>query len=340
MNVLVTGGAGYIGSHTVVELLGADHNVVVLDNFRNSSATVVKRIEGITGKTVTFEKGDVCDKACLDRLFTKYDIDSVIHAAGLKAVGESVGNPLAYYENNVFGTLNLCQSMATAGVYRLIFSSSATVYGFEAEVPYQEDMIRGTTANPYGASKAMTEKILEDLCKADERWAVTLLRYFNPIGAHPSGQIGEAPQGTPNNLMPFISQVAVGHLKELSIFGNDYPTEDGTCIRDYVHVVDLAKGHLKALEKLNKPGVHIYNLGTGDGYSVLQIVNSFERVTAVKIPFRFSPQRKGDLPAIWADVNKVKDELGWSAQLGLDEMIRDTWHWQSNNPKGFQEQIT
>ena len=336
MKVLVTGGAGYIGSHTVVELLESGHDVVVLDNLCNGSAKSLERVEAITGKKVDFVEGDIRDRSGLDKVFADHEIGSVIHFAGLKAVGESVGKPLEYYENNVYGTLTLCQAMAAAGVFRLVFSSSATVYGAEAPVPYLESMSRGSTSNPYGTSKAMVEKVLEDLCVADERWSVALLRYFNPIGAHPSGQIGEDPRGIPNNLMPFIAQVAVGRLKELSIFGDDYPTEDGTCVRDYLHVVDLAKGHLKSLDKLEQPGVHIYNLGTGTGFSVLEMVESFQRVTGVAIPYRFAPRRDGDLPAFWADAAKAQQELGWTAEFSLDEMIADTWRWQSQNPNGFE----
>lgn len=337
MKVLVTGGAGYIGSHTVVELLNAGHGVVVVDNLCNGSEVALQRVEKITGKSVDLIKCDIRHRERLAAVFTRHDIDAVIHFAGLKAVGESVSKPIEYYENNVYGTLVLCQAMAAAGVHRLVFSSSATVYGSEAPIPYLETMPRGTTSNPYGTSKAMVEKILEDLSATDERWSVTLLRYFNPIGAHPSGLIGEDPKGIPNNLMPFISQVAVGRLKELSVFGNDYPTDDGTCERDYLHVVDLAVGHLKALARAETPGVHTYNLGTGRGFSVMQMVNSFERVTEQKVPYRFAPRRDGDLPAFWADADKAANELGWRAEFSLDDMIRDTWHWQSNNPNGYRD---
>ncbi|SFU43237.1 UDP-glucose 4-epimerase GalE [Halomonas korlensis] len=336
MKVLVTGGAGYIGSHTVVELLNAGHSVVVVDNLCNGSELALQRVEKITGKSFEFVKCDIRDRENLTVVFTRYDIDAVIHFAGLKAVGESVSKPIEYYENNVYGTLSLCEVMAAADVHRLVFSSSATVYGSEAPIPYEETMPRGSTSNPYGASKAMVEKILEDLSATDPRWSVTLLRYFNPIGAHPSGLIGEDPKGIPNNLMPFISQVAVGRLKELSVFGNDYPTEDGTCERDYLHVVDLAVGHLKALAQVETPGVHTYNLGTGRGFSVMQMVRSFERVTKQKVPYRFAPRRDGDLPAFWADADKAARELGWRAEFSLDDMIRDTWHWQSNNPDGYR----
>ncbi|MDI5934367.1 UDP-glucose 4-epimerase GalE [Halomonas kalidii] len=337
MPILVTGGAGYIGSHTVLELLQAGHRVVVLDNLRNGSLLALRRVEALAGQAVTFQRGDVRDRALLDALFAEHAIEAVVHFAGLKAVGESVSQPLAYYENNVNGTLVLCRAMAAAGLHRLVFSSSATVYGVEAPVPYLESMPRGTTANPYGTSKAMVEKVLEDLQVADPRWSVVLLRYFNPIGAHPSGQIGEDPQGIPDNLMPYISQVAVGQLAELSIFGNDYPTRDGTCERDYLHVVDLARGHLRALERVESPGVHVFNLGTGRAYSVLEIVEAFQRVTGRAVPYRFAPRRAGDLPAFWADTTKAARELGWQASCNLDQMIRDTWHWQSRYPFGYRQ---
>ncbi|WP_026068427.1 UDP-glucose 4-epimerase GalE [Halomonas smyrnensis] len=335
MKVLVTGGAGYIGSHTAVELLEAGHDVVVVDNLCNGSEVALRRIEEITGKGVDFVRADIRDREAMDAIFAEHDIDAVIHFAGLKAVGESVGKPLAYYENNVNGTLVLCQAMEAAGVRRIVFSSSATVYGSEAPVPYVETTPRGTTSNPYGTSKAMVEKLLEDLVVADERWSVTLLRYFNPIGAHPSGKIGEDPQGIPNNLMPFIAQVAVGRRDELTIFGNDYETTDGTCERDYLHVVDLAVGHLKALEVVSAPGVSIYNLGTGKGISVLEMVNSFTSVTDVPVPYRFGARRAGDLPAFWADASKAQKELNWVVEKGLDDMMIDTWRWQSGNPEGY-----
>ncbi len=336
MAILVTGGAGYIGSHTVVELLQAGHEVVVIDNLCNGSEEALRRVEKITGRQVVFIHGDIRDRAMLDTLFVTHAIDAVIHFAGLKAVGESVGQPLRYYENNVYGTVVLCQAMAAAGVYRLVFSSSATVYGEEAPVPYVESMSRGTTSSPYGTSKAMVEKVLEDQCQADPRWSVVLLRYFNPIGAHPSGLIGEDPQGIPNNLMPYISQVAVGRLPELPIYGNDYPTADGTCVRDYLHVVDLALGHLKALQALSMLGVSRYNLGTGKGVSVLEMVRAFVRATGVEVPYRFAPRRAGDLAAFWADADMAERELGWRAERGLEEMMADTWRWQSANPAGYR----
>ncbi|MBB3143488.1 UDP-glucose 4-epimerase GalE [Halomonas organivorans] len=335
MKVLVTGGAGYIGSHTVVELLEAGHKVVVADNLCNGSEVALQRAEEITGAGVEFVRGDIRDRSAMDAVFAQHDIDAVIHFAGLKAVGESVGKPLTYYENNVHGTLVLCQAMEAAGVRRIVFSSSATVYGSEAPVPYVETTPRGTTSNPYGTSKAMVEKLLEDLVIADERWSVVLLRYFNPIGAHPSGRIGEDPQGIPNNLMPFIAQVAVGRRDELTIFGDDYETADGTCERDYLHVVDLAVGHLKALKAVSHPGVSVYNLGTGQGVSVLEMVNSFTRVTGVGVPYRLGARRAGDLPAFWANADKARMELGWSAEKTLDDMMADTWRWQSGNPRGY-----
>ncbi|WP_415895044.1 UDP-glucose 4-epimerase GalE [Neptuniibacter sp. PT34_22] len=335
MTVLVTGGAGYIGSHTVVQLIAQGSQVVVLDNLCNSNPEVFNRIEDIIGVQPTFVEGDIRDRECLDSIFSTYSIDSVIHFAGLKAVGESSQIPLNYYQNNVHGTLVLCEAMAAADVKKLIFSSSATVYGEDAPVPYEETMPRGKTSNPYGTSKAMVEQILTDLCKSDPEWSVTLLRYFNPIGAHPSGCIGEDPKGIPNNLMPFISQVAVGKRKELSIFGNDYPTTDGTCERDYLHVMDLADGHVSALSALEYNGVHIYNLGTGNGLSVLAMVNSFMDVTGVDVPYSFADRRDGDLPAFWADASKAEKELGWSATRTLDQMMEDTWRWQSNNPNGY-----
>ncbi|MDO6512881.1 UDP-glucose 4-epimerase GalE [Neptuniibacter sp. 2_MG-2023] len=334
-SILITGGAGYIGSHTVVQLLSSGSNVVVLDNLCNSSDEVFNRIETITGVRPEFIEGDIRDRSCLDRIFSEYSISAVIHFAGLKAVGESTQIPLDYYQNNVCGTLVLCEAMAAAGVKQLVFSSSATVYGEDAPIPYIETMPRGKTSNPYGTSKAMVEQILTDLCKSDDDWSVALLRYFNPIGAHPSGLIGEDPKGIPNNLMPFISQVAVGKRKELSIFGSDYPTNDGTCERDYLHVMDLADGHLAALSCLDSTGVHIFNLGTGKGLSVLDMVNSFVDVTGVEIPYAFADRREGDLPAFWADASKAESELGWKARRTLDQMMEDTWRWQSNNPDGY-----
>lgn len=335
---LVTGGAGYIGSHTVVELLTAGHQVVVLDNLINSSAVSLQRVEHITGQSVVFVQADVRDTAQVEQTLTEYGVDCVIHFAGLKAVGESVQQPLAYYDANVNGTVSLCAAMQQAGVKRLIFSSSATVYGAEASAPYDESMPRGTTSNPYGESKAMVERILTDLAQSDAEWSVSLLRYFNPVGAHPSGHIGEDPKGIPNNLLPFITQVAIGRRETLSIFGNDYPTRDGTCERDYLHVVDLAKGHQAAAEQCaHTPGVHIYNLGTGTPVSVIDMVTTFEKVNQVTIPYQFEARRNGDLPAFWADTQKVRKELGWVAELGLSDMLKDAWRWQQHNPNGYDD---
>lgn len=314
MAISVTGGAGYIGSHTVIQLLEAGQDVVALDNLCNSSVEVFKRIEEVTDNKPVFIEGDICDRECLDRLFSDYIIDSVIHFAGFKAVGESVDKPIEYYHNNVHGTLVLCDAMQEAGVKKLIFSLSATVYGEDALIPYMEFMPRGNTSNPYGTSKAMVEQILEDLSVSDPEWSIALLRYFNPIGSHPSSLIGEDPKGIPNNLMPFIRQVAVGKCEELSIFGNDYPTNDETCERDYLHVMGLADGHLGAMQCLNRTGVHIYNLGTGKGLSVLEMVNAFKNVTVVDVPYCFAPRRKGDLPAFWADTSKAE-----RAGLGSNE---------------------
>lgn len=334
--ILVTGGAGYIGSHTALVLLEAGYEVVVLDSLVNASYEAVRRLQEISGRALNFVEGDVRDRTCLHRLFTEHDIAAVIHFAGLKAVAESVTQPLAYYDTNVNGSLALCQAMQTAGVFRLVFSSSATVYGPEAPVPYRETMHRGRTSNPYGSSKSMVEQMLEDLSLADTRWSVALLRYFNPIGAHASGMLGEDPQGVPNNLLPFIAQVAVGRRQALTVFGNDYDTEDGTCVRDYLHVMDLAEGHVKALDRLSVAGVHTYNLGTGKGLSVLQMVAAFERISERPIPYQFAPRRDGDLAAFWADPSKAEEELGWQAHRGLDDMIADTWRWQRNNPHGYR----
>ncbi|MBS9404250.1 UDP-glucose 4-epimerase GalE [Halomonas sp. TRM85114] len=335
MIVLVTGGAGYIGSHTVLTLLEAGHEVVVLDNLVNASRESLRRVEELAGRRLTFIEGDILDRQCMDDLLAEHSPEAVIHFAGLKAVGESVEQPLAYYKNNVAGTVTLCQAMQAAGVRRLVFSSSATVYGPDAPMPCHESLPRGVSSSPYGVSKAMVEQVLEDLCRADSRWSVALLRYFNPIGAHPSGRIGEDPQGFPNNLMPFIAQVAVGRRERLSIFGNDYPTADGTCERDYLHVMDLAEGHVKALTSLSRPGAHAYNLGTGQGVSVLQMVERFEQVTGQPVPFHYAPRRAGDVAAIWADPGKAREELDWQARRGLDDMLADTWHWQQHNPHGY-----
>lgn len=331
MTLLVTGGAGYIGSHIVVELLQAGHHVLVVDNLCNSSKDVIHQIEKVSGRSLSFVCADIRDRGSIDEIFLRYDITSVFHLAGLKAVSDSFEKPLKYYDNNVRGTLVLCQAMEAAGVRRIIFSSSATVYGNSAPVPYKEYYPRGLTCNPYGASKAMVEKMLEDLWVADERWSIIILRYFNPIGAHPSGLIGENPKGTPNNIMPCITQVAVGHRDVLTIFGNDYETRDGTCERDYVHVSDLASGHVGALKRMNETGVFIYNLGSSRAYSVLELINAFSGVTGVKVPYKFGKRRPGDLPAVWADASKAYKELGWRAEKTLDDMILDVWRWQSNS---------
>lgn len=334
--ILVTGGAGYIGSHTVLVLLEAGYEVVVLDNLCNASREALHRVERLSGHSLSFVEGDIRDRTLLDQLFSERSVSAVIHFAGLKAVGESIEQPLAYYENNVAGTLTLCQAMQAAQVRRLVFSSSATVYGAEAPVPYRESLPRGQASSPYGASKAMIEQILEDLCRENDAWSVTLLRYFNPIGAHPSGEIGENPRGIPNNLMPFITQVAIGQRDSLSIFGNDYPTADGTCKRDYLHVMDLAEGHVRALEHSGGPGVQCYNLGTGQAVSVLQMVSRFCAVNDTAVPYAFAPRRTGDLAAFWADPKKAQRELGWQARRTLDDMLRDTWRWQLQNPQGYR----
>ncbi len=333
--ILVTGGAGYIGSHTAVELLEQGHQVVVLDSLVNSNAEVLNRLELITGRRPAFVQGDVRDAGLLAALFADHAIDAVIHFAGLKAVGESVEQPLKYYDNNVNGTLVLCDAMAKAGVFKLVFSSSATVYGPDAPVPYVETLPLGQPSSPYGTSKAMVEQVLADLCAADPRWSVAALRYFNPIGAHASGLIGEDPLGIPNNLMPFIARVAVGKLPQLSIFGDDYATPDGTCIRDYLHVVDLADGHCRVLELLRHSGFSAINLGTGKGTSVLEMVSVFEKVTGQGVPYRFVSRRSGDLPACWANADKARELLGWTADSSLEKMMEDTWRWQRNNPDGY-----
>ena len=338
MSILVTGGAGYIGSHTVIELLNAGYEVVVLDNLVNSSKESLKRVEEITGKKVTFYEGDIADRELLKKMFEAENIDSCIHFAGLKAVGESVSKPLEYYSNNISGSLVLFDEMRNHNVKNIIFSSSATVYGDPAFVPITEECPMGEITNPYGRTKAMLEQILTDIQKADPEWNVILLRYFNPIGAHKSGKIGENPNGIPNNLMPYITQVAVGKLKELGVFGNDYDTPDGTGVRDYIHVVDLAIGHVKALKKIQEnAGLCIYNLGTGHGYSVLDIVKNFEKATGVKIPYVIKPRRPGDIATCYCDPTKAKEELGWEAQYGIEDMCADSWRWQKNNPNGYED---
>lgn len=337
MAILVTGGAGYIGSHTVVELQNAGYDVVVLDNLSNASEKALDRVSKITGKPVKFYKADILDRDALNDIFDKETIESCIHFAGLKAVGESVVKPWEYYENNIAGTLTLVDVMRKNNVKNIIFSSSATVYGDPAQIPITEECPKGQCTNPYGWTKSMLEQVLTDIQKADPEWNVMLLRYFNPIGAHKSGTIGENPNGIPNNLMPYITQVAVGKLKELGVFGNDYDTPDGTGVRDYIHVVDLAKGHVKALKKIEEnPGLAIYNLGTGKGYSVLDIVKNFEAATGVKIPYVIKPRRAGDIATCYCDASKAEKELGWKAENGIREMCEDSWRWQSNNPQGYE----
>lgn len=338
MAILVTGGAGYIGSHTCVELLENGYEVVILDNLVNASPKVVDRIEELSGKKVTFYKGDIRDRDCLNKLFEEQKIDSVIHFAGLKAVGESVAKPWEYYENNISGSLVLFDVMRQHGCKSIIFSSSATVYGNPAQIPITEDCPKGTCTNPYGWTKWMLEQILTDLHTADPEWNVVLLRYFNPIGAHKSGRIGENPNGIPNNLMPYITQVAVGKLKELGVFGNDYDTPDGTGVRDYIHVCDLASGHVAAIKKLEeKSGLFIYNLGTGIGYSVLDIVHNFEEATGIHIPYSIKPRRAGDIATCYSSAEKAKRELGWEARYGIKEMCADSWNWQKSNPNGYED---
>ena len=338
MRILVTGGAGYIGTHTVVELFAKNIDVVVMDNLGNSNPEALKRVEQITGKKVEFVEGDVRDKALLDKVFETYKIDGVIHFAGKKAVGESVAKPIEYYDNNLISTLKLVESMREHGVKNLIFSSSATVYSADNEVPLRESCKTGYCSNPYGWTKYMGEIILSDMVKADPEWSVVLLRYFNPVGAHESGLIGEDPNGIPANLMPFISKVAVGKLECLSVFGNDYDTPDGTGVRDYIHVVDLAKGHVAAVDYMLKhKGTEIINLGTGKGYSVLDMVKAFERVNGVKVNYKIAPRRPGDLATVYSDPKKAKDVLGWEATHDLDDMCRDSWVWQSKNPNGYKK---
>jgi UDP-glucose 4-epimerase len=333
--ILVTGGAGYIGSHTVVELLNAGHQVVIVDNLCNSSAKVLDRIEALAGKNFSFVQADVRDSAALDRIFAEHRIDGVIHFAGLKAVGESVAQPLSYFDNNIGSTLALLQAMDRANVRRIVFSSSATVYGDPEQVPITESS-RLQVTNPYGRTKLMCEDILRDLLVSDPRWQVAILRYFNPVGAHISGTIGEHPNGIPNNLMPFITQVAVGQREFLSIFGQDYPTPDGTGVRDYIHVVDLAQGHLAALNYLQNQQASItVNLGTGRGVSVKELAETFARVTGVPVPYRFVDRRPGDVAACYADTRLAQEALGWQAQLGVERMCQDAWRWQSQNPKGY-----
>ncbi|QXC56380.1 UDP-glucose 4-epimerase GalE [Vibrio mimicus] len=338
MKVLVTGGMGYIGSHTCVQMIAAGIEPIIIDNLCNAKLTVLKRIEALTGKQPLFYQGDIRDETFLDSVFSQHRIHAVIHFAGLKAVGESVVKPLEYYDNNVNGSLVLARCMRKAGVKRLVFSSSATVYGDPQHVPITENSPTGATTNPYGRSKHMVEACLSDLFQAEKDWSITLLRYFNPVGAHPSGTMGEDPQGIPNNLMPFIAQVAVGRRKQLSVFGNDYPTPDGTGVRDYIHVMDLADGHIAALKAVGeKAGLHIYNLGTGKGSSVLEMVDAFANACGKPVPYELCPRRAGDIAECWASTAKAESELGWKATRTIAQMTADTWRWQSNNPNGYAD---
>lgn len=338
MNILVTGGAGFIGSHTCVELISAGYNVVVLDNLVNSSKEAVRRVEKITGELIAFYPVDLLDIDGIRNIFEKEAIDAVIHFAGLKAVGESVAKPWEYYNNNITGTLNLCKVMMENNVKNIIFSSSATVYGDPAEIPITEKCPKGQITNPYGQTKSMLEQILTDIYKADNEWNIVLLRYFNPIGAHESGLIGEDPCGIPNNLIPYISKVAIGQLEKLGVFGDDYPTPDGTGVRDYIHVVDLAAGHVKALKKIEEgAGLSVYNLGTGKGYSVLEVIKAYSKACGRDIPYEIKDRRPGDIAACYADCTKAREELGWTARYDIDRMCEDSWRWQSMNPKGYQE---
>jgi len=332
MNILVTGGAGFIGSHTVVELLQAGNEVVIIDNLCNSSTVVLGRLEKICNRSIQFVQGDVRDRAVLDYVFGQYEIDIVIHFAGLKAVGESVEKPLSYFDNNVSGTITLCQAMAAAGVFNMVFSSSATVYGDAMTMPLNENIATKPPTNPYGRSKLMVEEILRDLSQSDSRWSIALLRYFNPVGAHESGLIGENPRGIPNNLLPYIAQVASCKLKQLAVFGDDYPTPDGTGVRDYIHVVDLAIGHVKTLSYVdNHSGVYVWNLGTGQGYSVLEMVRAFEVASGRTVPYVIEPRRSGDIAQCWSDPSKAKRDLGWQAERDLSTMMVDAWRWQQMN---------
>lgn len=336
MAILVTGGAGYIGSHTCVELLNAGYETIILDNLCNSKRESVNRIEELSGKKVKFIECDIRDKAVLDKVFSENEIEAVIHFAGLKAVGESVSKPLEYYDNNIGGTVTLLEAMRDAGCKRIVFSSSATVYGEENVSPLREDMPEGKTTNPYGTTKLYIERILKDTFRADGDWSICLLRYFNPIGAHKSGRIGEDPKGIPNNLVPYVSQVAIGKRDHLSVYGNDYNTPDGTGVRDYIHVVDLALGHIKAVEKiLNEKGCFTYNLGTGKGYSVLDVVKAFEKACGHAIKYEIVARRPGDLDTCYSDPSKAYAELGWKAERDIDEMCEDSWRWQSRNPDGY-----
>ena len=338
MNVLLAGGAGYIGSHTCVELINAGHDVVIADNFSNSCPEAVARVEEITGRKIPLYEADVCDKTAVDKIFSENKIDAVIHFAGLKAVGESCEKPVEYYRNNIDSTLTLLETMKKYGVNNFIFSSSATVYGTPKTVPLVETMPTGSPTNPYGWTKLMMEQILTDTANANPDMSIVILRYFNPIGAHESGRIGEDPNGIPNNLMPYITQVAAGRLKCLGVFGNDYPTHDGTGVRDYIHVVDLAKGHVKAIDySAEHKGTEIFNLGTGTGYSVLDIVNAFSKVNNIEIPYVIKPRRAGDIAECYADASKAAEVLGWTAEKTLEDMCKDSWNWQSHNKNGYEE---
>lgn len=335
--VLVTGGAGFIGSHTSVELLNAGYDIIILDNFVNSKPESLKRIKELTGKDFKFYQADIRDEEAMTKVFAENKIDAVIHFAGLKSVPQSVKEPLNYYDNNIAGTVCLCRVMDKAGCKKLVFSSSATVYGSKNPSPLRENMPTGGTTNPYGTTKYFIEQILQDLCVSDSEWGVSILRYFNPIGAHKSGRIGEDPNGIPGNLMPYITQVAIGKLECLNVCGNDYPTPDGTGVRDYIHVVDLALGHIKALDRLLKvKGCEVYNLGTGKGYSVLDVVKAFEKASGIKINYRIAPRRAGDVACCYADATKAKEVLGWQAQYDIDDMCADSWRWQSQNPNGLE----
>lgn len=335
--VLVTGGAGFIGSHTSVELLNAGYDIIILDNFVNSKPESLKRIKELTGKDFKFYQADIRDEEAMTKVFAENKIDAVIHFAGLKSVPQSVKEPLNYYDNNIAGTVCLCRVMDKAGCKKLVFSSSATVYGSKNPSPLREDMPTGGTTNPYGTTKYFIEQILQDLCVSDSEWGVSILRYFNPIGAHKSGRIGEDPNGIPGNLMPYITQVAIGKLECLNVCGNDYPTPDGTGVRDYIHVVDLAIGHIKALDRLLKvKGCEVYNLGTGKGYSVLDVVKAFEKASGIKINYRIAPRRAGDVACCYADATNAKEVLGWQAQYDIDDMCADSWRWQSQNPNGLE----
>ena len=334
--ILVTGGCGYIGSHTVLELLNKNYEVVVVDNFSNSSFESIKRVQELTGKSVIFYEADIRDEQKMESIFTAHKIDAVIHFAAFKAVGESCKLPLKYYENNISGTVGLLQVMNRVGVKKIIFSSSATVYGDPERLPLDENC-RLSTTNPYGSTKLMMEMIMQDLYKADNAWNIILLRYFNPVGAHESGLIGEDPKGIPNNLMPFVAQVASGKLSCINVFGNDYDTPDGTGVRDYIHVVDLALGHISAIERCNESGVHIYNLGTGRGYSVLEMIKAFEKACGKELPYKICERRPGDIASCYASPDKAKAELGWEATHGIEEMCNSQWKWQSGNPRGYEE---